>query len=99
MGRTLVAVLLLFSANAMGAELVPPAPAPLPIVTETPARPSPRQTMRSAYSDAYDRLEIFNRELDNRRINTGRWGRINATRDENREAMTPSLQLPPLCAW
>jgi hypothetical protein len=30
------------------------------------------------------------------RANEGLNGRINATRDESHEAMTPSLQLPPL---
>lgn len=64
--------------------------------------PEPPEPIGKPVNDARGRrhpfapIPFFYRQTDDERINVGSGGRTNATRSESREAMTPSLQEPPL---
>ncbi len=64
--------------------------------------PEPPEPIGKPVQDARGRrhpfapIPFFYRQTDDERVNVGNRGRTNATRSESREAMTPSLQEPPL---
>jgi hypothetical protein len=52
-----------------------------------------------AYQRSRNKLSIVDRELEQRRPNTGAAGRKNATRDDARQGELPWLQPKPLSGW